>query len=263
EEEEIGKLDPEEEDSVTLKFDIPEETDEDTYDLELEITGEDEDGTDYEIILDIEVDVEKEDDDIIFKRAQLQPTTVSCYRDVTLRVEVKNIGADDQDGVELAVENGALGISDSQFFDLEEGDYDDDDTEYEKTYNFDIDDSINEGTYDIEIKAYYEDSGKYELKRLPLTVRDCDRDSTSSSGSDDDSTSTENGDEEESQEVEVIENKQPPTQQKEDVTKAQPIDESSTKESFYDSTTFLVLLGLTFVILLGGVIALAVIAFKK
>ncbi|MGM5483133.1 MAG: Ig domain-containing protein, partial [Nanobdellota archaeon] len=32
EEEEIGKLDPEEEDSVTLKFDIPEETDEDTYD---------------------------------------------------------------------------------------------------------------------------------------------------------------------------------------------------------------------------------------
>lgn len=255
EEEDIDKIDPGDSESVTLKFDIPRDADEDTYDLDLEITGEDEDGTDYSIDLEIEVEVEKEDDEIIFDRADLQPTTITCNRDIELRVRVKNIGSDDQDDAELVVRNSQLEISENDFFDIEEGDYDDDDTEFERTYNFQIADSVDAGTYQIELRAYYEDQDEYERTLLPLTVRDCEP-----ATPDDDE---EEEQQEEEEEVEVIENQQPPTQTQGPQV-AQPVTETTDSvESFMESNAFIAVLAVAFIILLIAVIVLAVVAFRR
>ncbi|MBN2458435.1 hypothetical protein JXB31_04875, partial [Candidatus Woesearchaeota archaeon] len=179
-------------DRITLEFDIPWEADEDTYELELTITAEDEDGTDYEIELTIDVEVEKESHKLWIKRSEATPQMISCNRNVDIITEVKNVGSKDEDGVELVLENSDLGISISEFFDLEAGEYDDDDTERKKIYSFKIADSVKAGSYNIEMKAYYEDEDEWERAMIPLIVQSCaendngDTDDNEDNGDDDD-----------------------------------------------------------------------------
>jgi hypothetical protein len=235
-------------DKVILEYDIPEETDEGTYDLDVTITAEDEDGTDYEIEFTIEVDVEKEKHKLWIKQAELTPTVISCNRNIDILTEAKNIGSKDEDDCELVIRSSDLDISSSEFFDLEEGAYDDDDTERRKNYEFKIGDDVKAGTYEIEIKLYYEDDEEYERTTVTLTVQKCS--STATPPDDEDE------EEEESEDVDVYEdlNLQTGATQTGGPVVAQPVT-STTQitegESFTDSTAFLVILIVAILALLG------------
>jgi hypothetical protein len=172
--EDANDLDPEEDDTVTLTFDIPLEAEEDTYDLEIDIEGRDEDGTRYNINYVVDVDVEKQDHDVEITRAVISPSTISCTRFFTLDVEVKNFGGRDED-VELSIidRSGDLEIDDTEFFEIESGDYDDDDTEWNRRFSYRIDDDVDEGTYPITVRAYYDDRDESVIEEVQLNVQDC------------------------------------------------------------------------------------------
>lgn len=248
-----SKIRPGDDADFTLDFDIPEDADENTYYLDLEVYGEDEDDeTEYEIDLPIDVEVEKESEKMVITRATLLPSSIACNRNTELDIMVKNIGRSDQERAQLVASNDELNINEHQFFDVDAGDYDEDDTEFRESYNLDLPDTVEEGTYEIEVRAYYEDGTKYERERVSLNVQECQTQEPSepSNGSED----SDNGDDE----VEVIREQIPPTQSGGQQT-AQPVSD----ESFYDSTAFLVILSGTFVILLVAVILLTIIAFRK
>ncbi len=262
-EESIRRLDAGRTETVKFTFDIPEDTDDDRYDLFVEIEGIDEkDGEVYRITHRIDVEVEKETDSMIFKTASLSPSTVSCDRTTQLRVNVKNIGSNTQRGAQLSVLNSELDIEKIEFFDVYYGYYDDSDTEFEKTYTLNIPKNTNPGTYDIELRAYYERSSRYESKTLPLVVKECvtyeePTEPTEPKDSDDDE-----------KEEEVIVVTQPQIQIPTTQTPTTTTDESKTTfqrsaEDFYDSIAFTVILVLVFILLLLGVIYLGKLAFAK
>lgn len=262
EEDEIDKIKPGDKETVTFTFEVPEEVDEGTYDLEIDIEGEDEDGTDYDLSVTIEIDVEKQKDQLTFKKAMFSPATVRCSRDTQLSVNVKNIGSNDQDNAQLTIRSSPLGISENDFFDVEEGDYDDDDTEFEKRYSFNIPSNVKSGTYDVELKAYYEDDDEYERKTVTLTVESCEDTTTSTPSTQQPTT------QEPKEEVEVIQ--QPiqtpqvdPTQTEGPVF-AKPVTKTEkSEESFFESSAFTVVLVILVLALLGGVVYLAYVAFGR
>lgn len=259
-EEDLRRIRPDSREEVTLEFDIPKETNEDTYLLDFEVEGEDDEDNFYEIgPIYIDVDVEKEDDKMYFKRASVFPSTVGCNRDFNLNVNVKNIGAYDQDNAQLLIESDALDISESELFDVESGEYDDDYTEFNEEFEFTVSDAVNPGNYDIELRAYYEDGVMYETETVTLTVEECAVTPPDEEEEEEDEEDEE--EEEEEDKVEVIEDPElttPPTQEP---VEAEPVEDE--EEPFLESDAFLYILAAAFVILLAAVVMLAIIAFRR
>ncbi len=253
-EESIRRLRPGRNERVTLSFDIPYDVDEDTYLLDLSVEGEDDDGTYYYIgLIEIDVEIEKENEKLYFKTASLFPSTVACNRDFSLRTNVKNIGSRDQESAQLVIESGALDIYEHEFFDVDRGYYDDRDTEFQKDFGFSISDDVSPGNYEVEVRAYYEDGSRFEREILTIRVNECETPTPTPPANDVD-------EEDEEEEVEVIE--QPGTQQpigQPSPVTAQPV----TDEPFFESDAFLYVLVAAFVVLAFMVVLLAVIAFKK
>ena len=73
-------LEPNEEERVTLLFDIPLEVEEGDYDILVEIEGEDKEGTLHTIERNLEMQLSKERRDIIIRKADLTQNTLSCER---------------------------------------------------------------------------------------------------------------------------------------------------------------------------------------
>ncbi len=269
EDEDINRIKPDDKEKVILTYEIPEEVDEDTYSLDVDISGEDEDGTVYKISFTIDVEVEKEDHQMIFTRAVAQPAIISCDREFDIRIGIKNIGAKDEDNAQVVIKNTALDISDYDIFTVDStDDYDDEDSEYYKDFTFIIGDDVKEGVYNIDVRAYYEDDDEYEATRIPITVRDCIEKTAPVEQPENEEKQAEKQDEEEDskEEVEVIE--QPVTQiipptQTSGPAVAQPIAKNTRTESFFDSDAFLIMLALTVLVLFVLVITLAVVAFRK
>ncbi|HJO13072.1 MAG TPA: hypothetical protein QGI39_13635, partial [Gammaproteobacteria bacterium] len=90
-------------DDVTIEFTIPLEVDEGDYDVLIVVEGEDENRTDHEVQYELEIEVQKEDNEVLFSRNSLSPSEIKCGRTVQLSTAVINTGADDEDDVVLDV----------------------------------------------------------------------------------------------------------------------------------------------------------------
>lgn len=170
-EDESGETDlsAEEDDKITLEFDIPLKVEEDSYDLILTITGDDEKGIHYEKEIEYRLKVEKEKHQLKFTRAELYPKVIECKGTLTLDVSLVNIGTKEED-VKLTIENTEAGIYIEERFTLEDDPFDDDST-FEKEYRILID-NIEEGTYPIIIEADYKDEG--ETETVYVDVKECE-----------------------------------------------------------------------------------------
>lgn len=163
-------LKPEKDKRVTLDFKLPLELDEDTYEIEIRVEGEDENNTDQEASFTLYLDVEKKSHEIRVKRAYLSPSEISCQRTVKLETTIINTGNKDEDDVSLKIENTQLNINKPiEDIELDEGTSD---NTYDFTYYFDISDDIKAGTYPISIKTYY-DSKLSGYDTVNLIVKDC------------------------------------------------------------------------------------------
>ncbi|MBI2138080.1 tandem-95 repeat protein [Candidatus Woesearchaeota archaeon] len=213
-------------DSGTVEFIIPSIVDEEVYDVEIKVDGDADNGDTQRQTFNIQLEVEKDKDELIIDRASLSQAKVACDRSPSLSLRVVNIGSNDQDEVKVAIESTELGISES--FDdiqLDEGDQEEDIT-FEDSISLDISDAILPGTYQIRIKAFVENSKLVDDKVLSLEVGKCAQiQTTPLLGSKD---------------VEVV---------KLEPSKAQQKLPSSTV-SFRDSPEYLALLALAFLLLL-------------
>ncbi len=156
--------------------DIPGTISDGTHKITITVMGEDEDGVDHKATWTLEMDIEKEDEDIQISAATLEPTTVSCNRNVILNVRLLNAGTDDSDEIVFTAKSSQLGISLQDYdIELDEGDSD------TMEYNLKISDSVEPGTYPIKIATYFdldrfEDDDISTLKTIQLTVEKCGAD---------------------------------------------------------------------------------------
>jgi len=217
--------------------------------------GDDEDGPTYTIDFTVDVKTEKDDHDVVFQKADIKPSSVDCNRRVTISYTVKNIGGKDEDAVQVSVENEDLDFFKNVFIDeLQEGDYDDDDTEYEQSYSFTVPEDMTAGTYPFTFIAEFDDGDEEERTDIDLVVNECKDDE-----SDEEDTEIVEDSEEDTEVVIIPSPQQPPTQKP---VVATPV-ETTTEVSFTASVWFIVLLVVAVIVLLSIALWMLSLVFRK
>ncbi|MBI5002030.1 hypothetical protein HZC31_01445 [Candidatus Woesearchaeota archaeon] len=169
----IDNLDPGADDSATFRFTIPDCAEEDNFDLDIRVEGKDEDGTEYAIDETIFINVDKKPSEVTLDLFQPEPQVLDCEdRTFSIAVEAHNIGSLDEDAGLLIINND-LGVNRFEFMDLRTGSWTDEDTMFEKTYTFVVDEDVEAGDYDIRAEVEY-NSNNNEIKRFQtVTVPEC------------------------------------------------------------------------------------------
>jgi hypothetical protein len=159
-------------DDVKIKFDVPLEVEEGTFDVIIDVDGEDENRTIHTIRWELELEVEKENHEIRIVRSALTPSTIKCQRTMSINTEIINTGSDDEDEVSLEVISPELEINSlTTDIELDEGT---DDNRFTELVTASISSDVEAGTYPITINTYY-DSKLSETETVDLTVEDCER----------------------------------------------------------------------------------------
>ena len=236
---------------ITLEFDLPLEVDEDTFDVLIVVEGDSDNGS-QEVEMTIDLEVQKEDDEVRFLRNSAAPSEVQCSRNVQLSTSVINTGSNEQDDTELEVSNTNLGVSFKETFDLTDDPFDAD-SKFSKTFTFTVADDVPPSVYPITSKVTYDDGKQAETETVDLVVRACDVDSTPAAAEE----------EEDKSEVVVVQPTQPtvPT----GAGTAQPVTAPSLpateEKSLFQSTGFLAALvaGEVLLVIIAILIVVAVI----
>ena len=160
-------------DKIDVEFTIPLEVDEDDYDVLIEASGDDEDGTSHEVQYELTLEIQKEDNEVRFLRNTLTPSEIKCGRTVQLSTGVINTGADDEDDVVLEVANTELGVSFRETFDLTNDAFDVD-SKFTKAYTFSVPQEVAPGIYTITSKVTYNNGDDTKTETADLVVAQCE-----------------------------------------------------------------------------------------
>lgn len=172
-EEESNEFDLDEQDdkTVTLKFKIPLNVEEDNYDVLIEAEGEDQNGNNIDRDYKIELEVEKEKHDLRFLSFELSPTVISCNRLLNARDKIINIGQEDEANAVLEIKSQGLGLNFIQKgIAIEEGT---EDNTFSKSVNIKLNDKIENGAYPITANIYSDDGKLRDTKKAEIKVTDC------------------------------------------------------------------------------------------
>lgn len=159
---------------ITLKFQVPIEVEEDTFNVLIHAEGEDENGTDHEADMDLELEVEKESHLLRITRASLSPAEVSCNRrNVQASTTILNIGNEDEEDISMQVLNSELGVDLKQDIDELTAEPNEDESKFSNVYTFNVPSDADAGSYPIVFRALYDDGRKKAEETATLTVSDC------------------------------------------------------------------------------------------
>ncbi len=252
ESEDGNDLDAEDTDTVELNFNVDDNTPKSDQELVITALGEDENGAVHGETWTITLEVDREDHEIDIRGLELTPETAACEADVVLSVDVRNTGRRDEDSVYVRVSAPDLKFSKiSEELSLDE---DDDDTE---VFAIPLSEDLKAGTYRITVDTYYDTSKKSQSDGIILKKSDCNPDAAVP----DDDTPTQDGTQQPP--VVVV---TPPTQQQPDNNTPAPTVQSPVvqdSKSFFDSTAFLVLIILGYVVVLGTGVAIVIKLLRK
>lgn len=166
-------IDDDDSEDITVEFDLPTDVDEEhVYYIYVKVNEEGDE--DVECNYDrVEIDFKRDDDQAIIKDVTLSPSSgLECGDTYTLKVEVENIGNDDQENVYIEIIEPELDISEStEGFDLE--DYNSDDNEYQSTFNLQLSKDLDAGKYYIEVKLYSESGTLFDSEMVTLDAEAC------------------------------------------------------------------------------------------
>ena len=152
EDEDLDDIGADDKESGTFEFDIDEDTDDGNYDVLITLTGRDEHGAKHGEKALIRFEVERESHEIAIKSVTLSPEKVGCdATNAKLVVSYSNIGKADED--QAAIEIDAPTLKFNQVITDIELDEDDGDT---SAFNIPIPAGLVAGTYNIEIKTFYD-----------------------------------------------------------------------------------------------------------
>ena len=159
---------------VTLRFQVPLEVEEDTFDVIIKAEGDDENNTDQRIEMKLKLEVDKESHLLKITRAALSPAEASCNRkNVQFGTTVINIGNEDEEDVTVQVVNSDLGIDLKDEVEELTAEPNEDESRFLKTYSFNVPNDAESGSYPIILRTLYDDGRKKAEEAAVLTVNDC------------------------------------------------------------------------------------------
>jgi len=123
---------------------------------------------------ELELNVDKENREVVVGHASLFPETVKCSGTSTLTATIKNLGTKTEDEAKIEITNSDLGINFvKQDIELEEDPFDTD-NEYTKKLVININTATSAGTYPILVNSYINDEILWERKTINLVVEGCE-----------------------------------------------------------------------------------------
>ncbi|MCD6589696.1 putative S-layer protein [Candidatus Woesearchaeota archaeon] len=163
EETEEVDIDEDDEYRYTVEFTIPYDADEDTYELEIKIRGEDQDGNDYREIESIELEVEKKSHEIRIIDLEVEDSYCGDYSRII--IEVANTGRHDEEDVRVRLKINDLNVDTYKELSLDEGDKD------EVVFTVNIPRDAEEGVYIVEVYTYYDIDEDSDYESAILNIK--------------------------------------------------------------------------------------------
>jgi len=161
--------------SLTIELTLDSELDDDTYDIDFEIEGDDGKGNTHTIAFNLEFEVDHSKDDVRVLKADISPETITtCTEQISLNLKVENFGSDDQNFVDIAIYNEELKI-DEEWGTFKLYDFNDDDKSKTKSFLFDVS-KLSKKAYDLEIYAYIDTVDLMDYERITFNVGECQLD---------------------------------------------------------------------------------------
>ncbi len=161
-----------EDSEIVLSFTVPKDVDEGNYDLEILVEGKDDNKAKYETKWTLEIDVERERDDLRLEGFTVTPSEVSCSRDVTITTKVVNLGRDEQKYGAVSFTNSNLGLNKKIDFSIDSGTSRD--NELLKSHIFTVGDNVKAGSYSIIGTTYFDYTTISNKEFVTLKVKDCE-----------------------------------------------------------------------------------------
>ncbi len=168
---EISKLSPGSSKEATLNFELPLKIDDDTYDVNIKIKGQDEDNKIHTIEWKLRLEVKKEEHKLRIIDTIVSPYSISCSRYSDLTIRILNTGRKEETA-KIEIKNDELGINLKEY-DIELNTGTEYDAEYEKIFSLNIPDDAKPGTYPIHINVYYNDDKFTATKDINILIKEC------------------------------------------------------------------------------------------
>ena len=234
-------LDAGDKETVSVEFDLSrEELDEETYTIEVLVEGTATDDSEHESSETIAVDLDIEKHHVVIDNVHLAAQHLQCSRTVPLDVDIRNMGKEDEENINIKVSNSALQLS-LEEKDLEVDSFFDRDNTDRASFTLDLEDAPK-GEYDLTVEVFL-DGNKEDATEVNITIEDCFTSSTTS------------------QNVNLA-GKSSAVQQKSTASFSADKDQPVTT-SFRDTTKYTMLIGFLVVLLLFAVILGLAIVIKK
>jgi len=161
-------LEVDEDDRETISIVLPLVLEDNDYEVELKITAETSSGVNLEIILNYDLNIDKEKHDLIFSKLRLESEESCPNSNNLIFLEISNTGEKDEEDVKVTIKSDDLDLAFSDTFDIDEGDSDD---TYKKNIPFKTP-NIIPGDYRIDLTLDYSEVTRQELI---LTINDCSK----------------------------------------------------------------------------------------
>ncbi len=158
--------------STTLSFDLKSlDLDKSSYNVETTVEGTGTNDNSKHVTTETKnVDVDRARHDIVIAKAELSAETLSCSRQTSLTVDIRNQGKDNEDKVAIKVTNSALKILKEKTA-IELDDFSGGDNEYSTKFNLDLT-GVAPGAYTLTVDVL-RDGTSEDTEDLTFTVGAC------------------------------------------------------------------------------------------
>ncbi|MBI4452152.1 PKD domain-containing protein [Candidatus Woesearchaeota archaeon] len=165
-------LSPEDDKSVTFKFQVPESVEEGNYDIAIEAEGRDEKRkcSSHEDDIDIGLEVEKEKNKLALTRLSLNKVVINCTESFVLSYEITNFGSEEQRAAYVEIRNDDLGLNFVQKdISVDAGT---ENNKLSKSHTLKVSGTEN-GAYPLTVNLYSDDGQLQDSETTSLELKNC------------------------------------------------------------------------------------------
>jgi len=174
-EEESSKFDVNADSSqeVDVIINIPYSVEEGSYDVLIEVKGEDDSNNVHTAQMEVEIEIDRETRDVAITEASISPGRIKCSGSAIIYAAITNLGRRAEDDTSFQIVNEELGIDYMQRGIKLSEVPSEDNNRFSKSQTITPGKNAKDGTYAIELKAYIIEGAAWETKNLDITIEGC------------------------------------------------------------------------------------------
>jgi len=148
----MGDIKDGDDEKITFTFKTPRDLDdEDTFDVDITVTGEDENDAEHTASLSFEVVIKRDKHEIVVESVDVRPASLRCEESIQVTVEMRNIGQEDEDEVAIKLQFDEINYE-KGFRNLEL----DTDDRTTRSFTIPLNNPLPAGDYFLDIITYYD-----------------------------------------------------------------------------------------------------------